>query len=187
MTLLSLTPASRLSAAPWMQPLHLVRMSLPQEDSVWNVDVSTAAAEIMDSLLTEDEVLAEKLDAVYPTPYLQERDALMGQLRSSELLRRDSLEDMWPSNLDPDPEARSCVWVDELSCVGCTECMNVARSTFTMGYDYAGKRVARVTQQGEDDLDTIDEAVATCPADCIQWCSQSELQALEEDQEPFAT
>ena len=31
-------------------------------------------------------------------------------------------------------------------------------------------------------LEVIDEAIATCPTDCIQWVSQNELEELEEDQ-----
>ena len=38
---------------------------------------------------------------------------------------------------------------------------------------------ARVTMQGGDDSEVIEEAIDVCPADCIHTCSRNELEVLE--------
>ena len=66
------------------------------------------------------------------------------------------------------------VFVDEITCTGCTWCAAVARSTFRMDDSY-GK--ARAYQQGEDVYEAIEEAIDVCPAACIHWVSRKELYA----------
>ena len=38
--------------------------------------------------------------------------------------------------------------------------------------------MARVVQQGGDCEDTVEEAIDSCPADCIHKCTRSELKVL---------
>ena len=52
------------------------------------------------------------------------------------------------------------VYVDELSCIGCTYCADVARSTFYMNED-AGR--ARVYNQHGDEPEIVQEAIDSCP------------------------
>ena len=67
------------------------------------------------------------------------------------------------------------VWVDESACIGCRYCGNVATNTFIME-DIHGR--ARAARQDGDDEETIQEAIDTCPVDCIHWVAYEELDDL---------
>ena len=64
------------------------------------------------------------------------------------------------------------VWVDERKCIGCTYCSSVATNTFAMEPE-EGR--ARAFRQDGDSEDLIQEAIDTCPVDCIEWVSFEEL------------
>ncbi len=70
------------------------------------------------------------------------------------------------------------IYVDEITCIGCQHCAHVARNTFYIEPDYGRSRVIR--QDGEPE-DLIQEAIDTCPVDCIHWVDYTELKKLEED------
>ncbi|MEB3292863.1 MAG: ferredoxin [Synechococcales bacterium] len=70
------------------------------------------------------------------------------------------------------------VYVDELTCIGCRYCAHVARNTFYIEPDYGRSRV--INQDGDPE-DLIQEAIDTCPVDCIHWVTYAELQELEEE------
>ena len=67
------------------------------------------------------------------------------------------------------------VWVDERSCIGCGYCINVASNTFMM-LSHSGR--CRALRQDGDSLMLIQEAIDTCPVDCIHWVDFSELRSL---------
>jgi ferredoxin len=68
------------------------------------------------------------------------------------------------------------VYVDEVTCIGCKHCAHVARNTFYIEPDYGRSRVIR---QDGDSEDVIQEAIDTCPVDCIHWVDYTELKQLE--------
>ena len=70
------------------------------------------------------------------------------------------------------------VYVDELVCIGCTHCAHVARNTFYIEPDYGR---ARVIRQNGDSEALVQEAIDTCPVDCIHRVDYTELRALERD------
>jgi ferredoxin len=70
------------------------------------------------------------------------------------------------------------VYVDELICIGCKHCAHVARNTFYIEPDFGRSRVVR--QDGDSD-ELIQEAIDTCPVDCIHWVDYTELRRLEDD------
>jgi ferredoxin len=70
------------------------------------------------------------------------------------------------------------VYVDEITCIGCKHCAHVARNTFYIEPDYGRSRVIR---QDADAQEVIQEAIDTCPVDCIHWVDYTELRKLEED------
>lgn len=70
------------------------------------------------------------------------------------------------------------VYVDEITCIGCKHCAHVARNTFYIEPDYGRSRVIR---QDADSQDVIQEAIDTCPVDCIHWLDYTELKKLEEE------
>lgn len=72
------------------------------------------------------------------------------------------------------------VYVDELTCIGCLHCAHTARNTFFIEPDYGR---ARVVRQDGDIEDTIQEAIDTCPVNCIQWVDYTELKKLEEERQ----
>ena len=69
------------------------------------------------------------------------------------------------------------VWVDERKCIGCTYCSSVATNTFAMEPEQGR---ARAFRQDGDSEELIQEAIDTCPVDCIDWVSFEELRELEE-------
>ncbi len=72
------------------------------------------------------------------------------------------------------------VYVDELTCIGCRHCAHVARNTFFIEPQHGRARVVR--QDGDVD-DTIQEAIDTCPVNCIQWVDYTELKQLETERQ----
>lgn len=72
---------------------------------------------------------------------------------------------------------QKAVWVDEPVCIGCRYCAHVAGHTFVVEESWGRSRAIR---QDGDSTETIQEAIDTCPVDCIHWVSYEELPALEE-------
>ncbi|MFN6460738.1 MAG: ferredoxin [Nostoc sp. DedVER02] len=70
------------------------------------------------------------------------------------------------------------VYVDEITCIGCKHCAHVARNTFYIEPDYGRSRVVR---QDGDAEEIIQEAIDTCPVDCIHWVDYTALKKLEEE------
>ncbi|MFW9258697.1 MULTISPECIES: ferredoxin [unclassified Nostoc] len=70
------------------------------------------------------------------------------------------------------------VYVDEITCIGCKHCAHVARNTFYIEPDYGRSRVVR---QDGDAEELIQEAIDTCPVDCIHWVDYTALKNLEEE------
>lgn len=96
---------------------------------------------------------------------------LGGQLRQAE--SRTGLEPELGGQL-----RQKGVYVDELTCIGCLHCAHVARNTFYIEPDYGRSRVYR---QDGDSEEIIQEAIDTCPVDCIHWVDYTELKQLEAD------
>lgn len=72
------------------------------------------------------------------------------------------------------------VYVDEITCIGCKHCAHVARNTFFIEPDYGRSRVVR---QDGDSEEQIQEAIDTCPVDCIHWVDYTELKHLEQERQ----
>ncbi|MDB9313623.1 ferredoxin [Spirulina sp. CS-785/01] len=70
------------------------------------------------------------------------------------------------------------VYVDELTCIGCKHCAHTAPNTFYIEPDYGR---ARAIRQDGDPEELIDEAIDTCPVNCIHWVDYTELKELEEE------
>jgi ferredoxin len=70
------------------------------------------------------------------------------------------------------------VYVDEITCIGCKHCAHVARNTFYIEPDYGR---SRVISQDSDAEEMIQEAIDTCPVDCIHWLDYTELKQREEE------
>lgn len=68
------------------------------------------------------------------------------------------------------------VYVDEVTCIGCRHCALVARNTFYIEDNYGRSRVFR---QDGDTEEVIQEAIDTCPVDCIHWVDYTTLKQLE--------
>ena len=86
-------------------------------------------------------------------------------------------------DLDEDtglPERSQNVYVDELACIGCYLCSNVAESTFFMESEYGR---ARVFKQWGDDDETVKAAIESCPVDCIHYVDYDDLVRLEKERE----
>ena len=70
------------------------------------------------------------------------------------------------------------VWVDESVCIGCRYCANVCPNTFVIEPDYGRSRAMR---QDGDPTQRIQEAIDTCPVDCIHWVDYEHLEKLRKD------
>jgi len=71
---------------------------------------------------------------------------------------------------------QKAVWVDEAVCIGCRYCAHVATHTFVVEPDWGRSRALR---QDGDSTERIQEAIDTCPVDCIHWVNYEELPGLE--------
>jgi len=82
--------------------------------------------------------------------------------------------------------AEKAVWVDEAKCIGCQYCVHVASNTFTVDEFHGRSRAIRLDG---DSSDVIQEAIDTCPVDCIHWVKFEELDYLENslDRDMFQT
>ena len=67
------------------------------------------------------------------------------------------------------------VWVDESICIGCRYCAHVATNTFVIEQSLGRSRAIR---QDGDSTELIQEAIATCPVNCIHWVPFESLDAL---------
>jgi ferredoxin len=72
---------------------------------------------------------------------------------------------------------QKAVWVDEAVCIGCRYCAHVATNTFLVEPTWGRSRAIR---QDGDSTDRIQEAIDTCPVDCIHWVDYEQLPELEE-------
>ncbi|NES72339.1 MAG: ferredoxin [Okeania sp. SIO2D1] len=70
------------------------------------------------------------------------------------------------------------VYVDEITCIGCKHCAHTAPNTFYIEPDYGRSRV--INQDGDTE-ELIEEAINTCPVDCIHWVDYQKLKQLEEE------
>ncbi len=66
-------------------------------------------------------------------------------------------------------------WVDERKCIGCTYCGSVATNTFIMEPEQGR---ARAIRQDGDSTELIQEAIDTCPVNCIEWVPFEDLENL---------
>jgi ferredoxin len=72
---------------------------------------------------------------------------------------------------------QKAVWVDEAVCIGCRYCAHVATNTFLVEPTWGRSRAIR---QDGDSTERIQEAIDTCPVDCIHWVDYEQLPALEQ-------
>ena len=70
------------------------------------------------------------------------------------------------------------VWVDEVVCIGCRYCAHVAGNTFVVE-PHLGR--SRAIRQDGDSTERIQEAIDTCPVDCIHWVAFEDLEQLKQD------
>jgi ferredoxin len=71
---------------------------------------------------------------------------------------------------------QNAVYVDESVCIGCGHCAHTARHTFFLEESYGR---ARVVAQDGDEEEIVQEAIDTCPVDCIAWVNYMDLAGLE--------
>ncbi|XVE83562.1 hypothetical protein DITRI_Ditri16bG0097100 [Diplodiscus trichospermus] len=76
-----------------------------------------------------------------------------------------------------DSTPKDHVFVDEFSCIGCKNCANVASDVFRIEEDFGRARVH--SQCGNPRL--VQQAIDSCPVDCIHWTSAAQLSLLEDE------
>jgi ferredoxin len=135
----------------------------------------------------DSKVIANTLDVATDTR-LEDQDQVEGMqtyrnkvYEASLLEDLETLESHTRVELDVEtgePIRSQMVYVDEHTCIGCTNCAMIASNTFFMQQDYGR---ARVFNQWGDDDETIQIAIETCPVDCIHYVPYEELKRLEID------
>lgn len=76
-----------------------------------------------------------------------------------------------------DSAPKDHVFVDEFSCIGCKNCANVAPNVFEIEEDFGRARAYK--QCGKCDL--VQQAIESCPVDCIHWTSAAQISLLEDE------
>lgn len=79
---------------------------------------------------------------------------------------------------DGEPKQLRFTYVDEHTCVGCYHCAMIARCTFFMEEQHGR---ARVFSQDGDDPELVQEAIDSCPVDCIHSVTLEALETLENE------
>jgi ferredoxin len=69
-------------------------------------------------------------------------------------------------------------YVDETTCIGCKHCAHTAPNTFYIEPEYGR---SRVFNQNGDSEELVEEAIDTCPVNCIHWFDFTKLKQLEEE------
>jgi len=100
-------------------------------------------------------------------------DERLGMVSSNELIKVDD-------DGDPMTFREKMVFVDEVKCIGCNLCSQIAPSTFMMEDDHGR---ARCFNQEAEDEETIAEAISVCPVSCIHYVPWEELVRLEKKRE----
>ena len=67
-------------------------------------------------------------------------------------------------------------FADEAVCIGCRYCAHVACNTFIIEPILGRSRAIR---QDGDSSERIQEAIETCPVDCIHWVAFDDLKGLQ--------
>lgn len=73
-------------------------------------------------------------------------------------------------------EQQKFLFIDELKCISCWNCVECAPKSICMDADHVRARVYAQWGNSKDDLEW---AVKSCPVECISWVSRQELQVLE--------
>ncbi|TVU20496.1 hypothetical protein EJB05_36707 [Eragrostis curvula] len=76
-----------------------------------------------------------------------------------------------------DSAPKDHVFVDEFTCIGCKNCANICPDVFQIEEDFGRSRV--YSQSGNTEL--IQDAIDSCPVDCIHWTSAAQLSLLENE------
>ncbi|GAB2263035.1 hypothetical protein Droror1_Dr00004032 [Drosera rotundifolia] len=76
-----------------------------------------------------------------------------------------------------DTSPKDHVFVDEFNCIGCKNCANLCPKVFRIEEDYG--RARAYNQSGNPDL--VQQAIDSCPVDCIHWTSAQQLSLLEDE------
>jgi ferredoxin len=58
------------------------------------------------------------------------------------------------------------VYIDEEECIGCESCVSICEEVFGFNED-TGKAFVKLEEGGPEDQ--IQEAMDSCPAECIHW------------------
>ncbi|GAX27249.1 ferredoxin [Fistulifera solaris] len=143
------------------------RANTARQMEEWGFDKEIIAAALdisTDTLLEQDEV--QGMNVYRQESYLEDVD-----LATVESHTRVEIDDE-----TGEPVRLQMVYVDEHTCIGCTNCAMIAQSTFYMNPEHGR---ARVFQQWGDDDETIQIAIETCPVDCIHYVPYEELVKLE--------
>jgi ferredoxin len=148
--------------------LEADRAEMARQMEEWNfpseVIASSLGVAVDTSLETEDDVVG--MDEFRKKSFIEDID--LQAVESHETVEKD------PET--GEPIRTQMVYVDEHTCIGCTNCAMIAQSTFYMNQEHGR---ARVFQQWGDDDETIQIAIETCPVDCIHYVPFEELAKLE--------
>ncbi len=72
---------------------------------------------------------------------------------------------MWLACMLPGPrEENRAIFVNEVECISCLKCALIASNTFAIENKYGR---ARAVGQWGDSESTINDAIQSCPVDCI--------------------
>jgi ferredoxin len=174
-------PTEEEAADAWLETLA----SLSAQEVEFNIKEADRADKVrqMEEWGFDSQTISNTLDVAV-------NDALEQDVEGMKRYRQESYQDEIDltaveshTQVDLDSETgepirSQMVYVDEHTCIGCTNCAMIAQSTFFMHHEHGR---ARVFNQWGDDDETIQIAIETCPVDCIHYIPYEELVRLEVD------
>eukprot|EP00527_Entomoneis_sp_CCMP2396_P006620 CAMPEP_0198144368 /NCGR_PEP_ID=MMETSP1443-20131203/15053_1 /TAXON_ID=186043 /ORGANISM="Entomoneis sp., Strain CCMP2396" /LENGTH=420 /DNA_ID=CAMNT_0043807751 /DNA_START=207 /DNA_END=1466 /DNA_ORIENTATION=+ len=144
------------------------RADMARQMEEWNFSPEIIASTLGVATNAELEQVNQDMQAYMDSSYEAEIDMETVESHTTVDIEKETGE----------PIRTQMVYVDEHTCIGCTNCAMIAQSTFFMDAEHGR---ARVFQQWGDDDETIQVAIETCPVDCIHYIPYDELKRLEVD------
>lgn len=169
-------------------PLSEVKRAYKELAREWHPDVRTRSRSVLIDAADDGEAERERFAVLLNEAYNTLRDVHKRKALDVLLEAVDDDEDedegfsgeamsRWDGKACVSAtDASRAVFVNEAACIGCRLCASVAAETFVIESEHGR---ARAVSQWRDEKNAIQDAVDSCPVDCIFWVPREQLPFLE--------
>mmetsp|Transcript_21409 Transcript_21409/g.31681 ORF Transcript_21409/g.31681 Transcript_21409/m.31681 type:complete len:559 (-) Transcript_21409:262-1938(-) len=155
------------------QPPNVEEWKMLQKEIEEEYGVNTESSGATNNNMMDECEILEWADGEHSTP----RASSTSRMKGASTSTKKSSHELVPLATDGKTPSRlrdgDFVFIDEESCIGCTQCANVAPSSFKM---LDNGRARTFEQSNMSDVDT---AVSVCPVACMHKVAFHELEEME--------